>query len=100
MLTIQTYPLIWKTKLYILDFYLLGTISHCEWSQAINVTHNYEQYVKIPSYGDIKVVIINTACTTFVTLHSAGEVGNHIFLSLITNSLYFVCHLFLDGNQC
>ncbi|CAG9862164.1 unnamed protein product [Phyllotreta striolata] len=44
-----------------------------KWSQPINITHNYEQYLRIPPHGDIKVIVVNSACTTFINLQSTGE---------------------------
>ncbi|XP_072392830.1 intermembrane lipid transfer protein VPS13B [Diabrotica undecimpunctata] len=44
-----------------------------QWSTNFSLTHEYEQYLRIPFYGDIQITVVNTACTTFLILESASE---------------------------
>ncbi|XP_074031826.1 vacuolar protein sorting 13B isoform X2 [Leptinotarsa decemlineata] len=45
-----------------------------QWSASLSIIHDNEQFLRIPYYGDIKVTIVNTAYTTFLTLDSASQV--------------------------
>ncbi|XP_056633940.1 intermembrane lipid transfer protein VPS13B isoform X1 [Diorhabda sublineata] len=44
-----------------------------QWSTNFSLTHDYEQYLRIPFYGDIHITVVNTACTTFLILDSGSE---------------------------
>nr|CAH7734145.1 unnamed protein product [Callosobruchus chinensis] len=44
------------------------------WSNAVNLHHDNDQFVRIPYYGDIRVRVANTACSTIVLLESVSQV--------------------------
>ncbi|KAJ8927595.1 hypothetical protein NQ314_019922, partial [Rhamnusium bicolor] len=45
-----------------------------QWSTSISIINDNEQFVRIPYYGDIKLTIINSACTTFLIIDSVSQV--------------------------
>ncbi|VEN36376.1 unnamed protein product [Callosobruchus maculatus] len=44
------------------------------WSNALTLRHDNDQFLRIPYYGDIRVRVANTACTTIVLLESVSQV--------------------------
>lgn len=44
------------------------------WSIPISITNDLEQFVNIPTYGDVKLVVKVTAYTTLLTVDSVSEV--------------------------
>ncbi|KAH1005134.1 hypothetical protein HUJ04_006175 [Dendroctonus ponderosae] len=45
-----------------------------EWSAGVSIVNNNDLFIRVPHYGDVKLTIINTACTTILTLESVSQV--------------------------
>lgn len=61
--------------LYLTYLSFLGHYIDFKWSPEISIIHDNELFVRIPHYGDVKVIIVNMACTTFLTIESASQVS-------------------------
>lgn len=46
-----------------------------EWSAGVSVVNNNDLFIRVPYYGDVKFTIVNTACTTFLTIESVSQVS-------------------------
>ncbi|XP_030768330.1 vacuolar protein sorting-associated protein 13B-like isoform X2 [Sitophilus oryzae] len=49
-------------------------IKDIEWSAGVSIVNNNSLFTRVPYYGDVKLTINNTACTTFVTIESGSQV--------------------------
>ena len=47
---------------------------HFEWSSAVSILNDSEQFVKVPKFGDVRVVVKVTTYTTLLTIESVSEV--------------------------
>lgn len=45
-----------------------------EWSSAVSIINDSEQFVKIPNFGDVKLVVKVTSYTTLLLIESVSEV--------------------------
>lgn len=59
-----------------------GDENDFQWSSSISIINDNEQFVRIPYYGDIRLTIVNSACTTFLIIDSASQVSHCVFISL------------------
>ncbi|KAK9889546.1 hypothetical protein WA026_006901 [Henosepilachna vigintioctopunctata] len=44
------------------------------WSLPVNISEDINQYVKIPFHGDVRIVLKNTSCLTYIRLESVSRV--------------------------
>ncbi|XP_045475296.1 vacuolar protein sorting-associated protein 13B [Harmonia axyridis] len=44
------------------------------WSSEINLVDDTEQYLRIPSHGDVKVIVKNSSCLTYIRVESVSRV--------------------------
>ncbi|XP_008197902.1 intermembrane lipid transfer protein VPS13B isoform X1 [Tribolium castaneum] len=47
---------------------------HFEWSSAVSIVNDSEQFVKIPNFGDVKLVVKVTSYTTLLSIESVSGV--------------------------
>lgn len=68
-----------------------GDVNEFQWSTSISIINDNEQFVRIPYYGDIRLTIINNACTTFLIIDSVSQVshGSVIFSIFLFNKVNF-----------
>ncbi|XP_066257341.1 intermembrane lipid transfer protein VPS13B isoform X1 [Euwallacea similis] len=45
-----------------------------QWSVGVSIVNNNDLFIRVPYYGDVKLSIVNTACTTFITIQSVSQV--------------------------
>ncbi|XP_060527776.1 intermembrane lipid transfer protein VPS13B isoform X2 [Cylas formicarius] len=45
-----------------------------EWSAGVNIANNNSIFVRVPHFGDVKVTVVNTACTTVFKIESVSQV--------------------------
>ncbi|XP_076265664.1 vacuolar protein sorting 13B isoform X3 [Rhynchophorus ferrugineus] len=48
--------------------------SNIEWSAGVSIVNNNTLFIRVPYYGDVRLIIHNTACITFVTIESGSQV--------------------------
>lgn len=76
--------------LFIYSF-ISGDITEFQWSSNISIINDNEQFVRIPYYGDIRLTIINSACTTFLIIDSVSQVSHNADISatfFLTKSIF------------
>ncbi|XP_050295994.1 intermembrane lipid transfer protein VPS13B [Anthonomus grandis grandis] len=54
--------------------YETGDNLSLEWSAGVSIVNNNDLFIRVPYYGDVKLTIVNTACTTFLTIESVSQV--------------------------
>ncbi|CAG9772920.1 unnamed protein product [Ceutorhynchus assimilis] len=61
-------------QVYFAEKLSLAYESQLEWSTGISIVNNNDLFIRVPYYGDVKLTIVNTACITFLTIESVGQV--------------------------
>lgn len=72
---------------------LLGSFVEFEWSPEVSIIQDNELFLRVPYYGDVKIIILNTACTTFLTIESASQVRFTITISAYVLSTNTGCNV-------
>lgn len=59
----------------VIVFLLITGENHkLEWSAGVSIVNNNDLFIRVPYYGDVKLTIINTACTTYLRIESVSQV--------------------------